>query len=206
MVKKYLIFDMDWTLIESMENSMKIVLKYLKTIEWIDMQKAEYIFKTTLWMALKSQLILIFDWSLKIDIDNITDKIFLLLEKNNDDFFPWVINEINNLSKQYKLFLTTWNSTKTAIKYLKKWKILNKFELVYWSDKIFKWHRHLNIFKDYSNDEKFFQNSIYIWDWAADRLFAKEAWIDFIHIWNDWIDKYEIEFTKDIAKILQNFN
>ena len=61
---------------------------------------------------------------------------------------------------------------------------------------------HLNIFKEYSKDKVFFKNSIYVWDGHSDRIFAKEAWIDFIHIWNNKKDKYEIKSVKDIDNIL----
>ena len=207
MQKKYLIFDLDWTLIESMNDTLKIVINYLDKIPNIDIEKVKYVLETTPWMSLQNQLEIIFEWKNQINIEKIKNEIYKdILDNNDDDFFEWVISKIKELSKKHKLFLTTWNSTKTAIKYLTKWTIIDCFELIYWSDKILKWMDHLNIFKDYSKDKDFFEKSIYTWDWNMDRIFAKEAWIDFIHIWNDKTDKYEINSVKNIDSILILFN
>jgi len=205
-MKKYIIFDLDWTLIESMSDTVKIILKYLSNIPKTDIAKAKYIFSTTPWMALKNQIKLVYEWEDHTNSDNITWEIYKILLDHDACFFEWVIDKINELNKNYKLFLTTWNSTQVAIKHLKKWWIINHFELIYWSDKILKWMDHLNIFKNYSNDENFFSKSIYVWDGKSDRLFANEAWIDFIHIWNEKIDKYEIKSVKEINTILDNLN
>jgi len=204
-MKKYIIFDLDWTLIQSMSDAVKIILNHLSKIPGIDLEKAKYIFKTTPWTALKTQIEYIFEWDKNINTDKITKEIYKTLLNYDADFFNWVPEKIKELCKKYKLFLTTWNSTKVAIKHLKKWWIIDCFELIYWSDKILKWIEHLNIFKEYSKDKVFFKNSIYVWDGQSDRIFAKEAWIDFIHIWNNKKDKYEIKSVKDIDKILINF-
>jgi len=206
MIKKHLIFDLDWTLIESMSDTIKIALNYLKKIANTDIQKAEYILNTSWGMSLREQLVIIYDWVDNINIDEIKNWIYNILFKNEAAFFVWIPEKIIELSKNYKLFLTTWNSTPTAIKYLTNWWIIDCFELIYWSDKILKWMEHLNIFKEYSNDSMFFEKSVYIWDWTPDRMFAKQAWIDFIHIWNDKIDKYEIESVIEIDSILEKLN
>jgi len=201
-MKKYIIFDLDWTLIQSMSNAVKIILEYLSKIPKVDLEKAKYIFKTTPWTALKTQIEYIFEWNKNINTNIITKEIYENLLNYDADFFEWIPKKIKELCKKYKLFLTTWNSTKVAIKHLKKWWIIDCFELIYWSDKILKWIEHLNIFKEYSKDKDFFKNSIYVWDGHSDRIFAKEAWIDFIHIWNNKKDKYEIKSVKNIDNIL----
>lgn len=204
-MKKYIIFDLDWTLIQSMENAVKIILDYLKNIKETDLEKAKYVFKTTPWMALKNQVKLIYNDEENIDYEKIVEEIYNNLLNYDADFFNWVPEKIMELKEKYKLFLTTWNSTQVAIKHLSKWKILECFELVYWSDKVLKWMDHLNIFKEYSDDKDFFKNSVYVWDWQSDRIFAKQAWIDFIHIWNEKIDEYEINSVVEIDKILDIF-
>lgn len=204
MKKEYLIFDFDWTLVESMWDTVKIIKEFLSDIEWTDIELVDYIFKTTPWMALQKQIEIIYKNNNTINHKNITLEIYEKLLKYDADFFDWVIDIIKELSKEYKLFLTTWNSTKVAEKHLVKWWIKDCFELIYWSDNILKWKDHLEIFKDYSCDEYFYQKSYYIWDGNSDRLFANEAWIDFIHIWNEWIDKYEIKSVKDINNIINN--
>ena len=199
---KYIIFDLDWTLIESMDNAVKTILEYLETIPETDMGKAKYVFQTTPGTALKNQIKMIFDWIDNIDSDFITKEIYKDLLAHDADFFEWIPEKIIELKDDYKLFLTTWNSTEVARKHLIKWWIINYFELIYWSDVILKWMEHLNIFKEYSMDNDFFKNSVYVWDWQSDRIFAKQAWIDFIHIWDENIDEYEIKTVKDINNIL----
>jgi len=205
MKKEYLIFDLDWTLIESMSDTVKIITNYLKQIPNTDFEKVRYVFSTTPWMALKKQIELIYNWYNDIDSEKITLEIYEQLLKQDANFFEWIIEKIKELSNNYKLFLTTWNSTEVAIKYLTEWWIKDKFELIYWSDKILKWKDHLEIFKEYSLDKDFYRKSFYIWDWNSDREFAKSCNIDFIHVWNSKIYKYEIDSVKDIDIILSNY-
>ena len=200
---KYIIFDLDWTLIESMSDTVKLIINHLKQIPETDIEKAEYVFSTTAWMPLRKQIELIFKWFDAIDTDKITSDIYTSLLWHDADFFEWATEKIMELKDNYKLFLTTWNSTQVANNHLKKWWIIEHFELIYWSDVILKWMEHLNLFKEYSWDNDFFKKSIYVWDWQSDRLYAKQAWIDFIHIWNQKIDKYEIKSVKDIDDILK---
>lgn len=203
MKKEYLIFDLDWTLVESMTDAVRIITEYLEKIPNTDPEKVKYVFSTTPWMALKNQIKLVYKWVSWVDIEEVTIAIYENLLRHDADFFDWVPEKIHELSKSYKLFLTTWNSTKVALKHLEKWWIKELFELIYWSDKILKWSEHLNIFKEYSNDENFFNKSFYIWDGQSDRIFAKEAWIDFIHIWDSKIDEFEILSVANINDILK---
>jgi len=52
-------------------------------------------------------------------------------------------------------------------------------------------------------EKNFFEKSIYIWDWDADRYFAGIFDIDFIHIWNEWKDEYEIKSVAEIDWALE---
>lgn len=201
-MKKYIIFDLDWTLIESMNDTVKTILTYLKKIPNTDIEKAKYVFKTTAWMPLKKQIEIIYEKEKNIDSSKVTKDIYKSLIKHDANFFEWIPEKITELKNNYKLFLTTWNSTEIARKYLIKWWIINYFELIYWSDIILKWMEHLNLFKEYSKDKDFLKNSIYVWDWQSDRLYASQAWIDFIHIGNEKQDKFEIESVVQIDKIL----
>jgi phosphoglycolate phosphatase-like HAD superfamily hydrolase len=201
-MKKYLIFDLDWTLIESQWSIFNLLEDFFKKNFPELKEKAMYIFKMWKWRPLFDQLEDIFEDKEKAEIYK---KIIYnnLNEKIKWSFFFKIPEKIKELSKKYKLFLTTWNSTTFAKNTLKKWNILDCFELVYWSDKILKWEEHLELFKEYSWDENFYEKSFYIWDWNADREFAKQKNIDFIHIWNDNIDKYEIESVVNIDDILK---
>jgi hypothetical protein len=48
--------------------------------------------------------------------------------------------------------------------------------------------------------------SVFIWDGQRDREIAKSRNIDFIHIWSNWDDKYEIKSVDEISKILKKLD
>lgn len=210
-MKKYLIFDLDWTLIKSNKMWLENVLHYIKKYDNNYLEKARYIFTTTPWMPLIEQLKLVFDEKIDFNLDNakkLTKKIYKRIRKKQDEveYFKWVPEKIREISKNYKLFLTTWNSTKFAKEILETWDIKDCFELIYWSNEIKKWSQHLSIFKNYSEDENFFANSIYFWDWEMDKIFAKEAWIDFVRIWDFKEENHVLDSVAKIDKILKLFN
>ena len=209
MKKKYLIFDLDWTLVNSQSWLVDLIINSIKNHTEMPEDEMRYLFKTTAWTPLEKQISDIF-WCKKKWKEfwkKVYNEILIHSQSNPAHFFDWVIDKIKELSGKYKLFLTTWNHTKFAKEVLDKWGVLNLFEGVYWSDIIFKWEAHLNIFKEkmeLENWEKnFFEKSIYIWDWDADRYFAGIFDIDFIHIWNEWKDEYEIKSVAEIDWALE---
>lgn len=207
-MKKYLIFDLDWTLIKSMWESVNTVVNYLNENYGIEKECAKYYINSTAWKPLLNQVEYIFKWSWKeewVDFKKVTNNLYTELEKLESWFFEWVAEKIKDLSESYKLYLTTWNSTKVAEKHLKEVWIYDMFEIVFGSDIILKWDPHINAFIKDSADKDFIKKTIYIWDWSQDRIISENFWIDFIHIWNEWKDKYEIESVKDIEEILKNF-
>lgn len=206
MYKKYLIFDLDWTLIKSMTWTVSIIWTYLNNLfNDLSINNITDLINNTAWSPLLVQLKEILKDKQWIDIKKICHEIYEELWKHDSDFFPWIPEKINELSKNYKLFLTTWNSTFVANKFLVKWWIKSNFEVILWSDDILKWNQHLEYFKDFTKDEDFYKKSFYIWDWNSDRNFAKEKEIDFIHIWNDKTDKYEIQSVAEINNILNYY-
>lgn len=200
MKKQYLIFDMDWTLVQSMDSSMEIIYDYIKNIDGDLLDKARYVFENSFWSPLIRQIEDIF-WQ-EYDSQKITDEIYDKLINIRTEFFPGVIEKIKELSKSYTIFLTTWNSTKVALKHLEEWWIKDNFAMILWSDKLLKGREHIEEFITYSHDENFSKKVVYTWDWEWDKLFAREFWIDFIRIWKKWLDKYEIDSVADIDKIL----
>lgn len=206
-MKKYLIFDLDWTLIKSNEIWLKNILHFIKKIDENYLEKANYIFSTTPWMPLFEQLKIVFedkeDFGEK-ELKKLTKKIYRRFREKQDkiEFFKWVPKIIKELSKNYKLFLTTWNSTKFAKEILKSVDIKGCFDLIYWSDKIKKWFQHLSIFKNYSEDKDFFSKSLYFWDWEMDKIFASEFWIDFVRIGDFEEENYVLDSVANIDKIL----
>ena len=205
-MKKYIIFDLDWTLIESMQDTLKIVFDELEKIPWTDMELARYVFTQTMWKPLKKQLELVYTNKTNEEIEKITNQIYKRLSSQQPQFFPWTIQTVKKLCKDYKLFLSTWNSTDFAIKTLEKWWIKDCFEVILWSDKILKWPDHLEYFKNYTNDEDFYKKAIYVGDGNSDREFAKWKNITFVHIGNDGKDEYEIREVGELIGILKEID
>jgi phosphoglycolate phosphatase-like HAD superfamily hydrolase len=167
------------------------------------LESSDYVFATTAGTPFVKQLEMIFgEWHEKIPFfkDTIYD---ILLNDCEHEFFEGVPEKIQDLSQSYTLFLTTWNSTAFAIKTFQKGNILNCFAKVLGSELILKWKDHLQLFAQYSGDEEFYKNAVYIGDGPADRLFAQEAGIDFIHIGNEKKDRYEITTVADIEWVLE---
>lgn len=206
-MKKYLVFDLDWTLIESQSKLMKIVINYLVKNFSVDEEKIKYIASTTRWTWLPKQIEL-FLWVSENDSKKIANEIYEEINKNwTSNFFDWVPEKISELSKNYKLFLSTWNSTKFAEENLKKWWIYNCFEYILWSENISKSEEHIKFFKENFLIEDFEENAVFIWDWEKDREIAKICKMEFIHIdenlENKFWDKYEIKSVALIDEILK---
>ena len=96
------------------------------------------------------------------------------------------MEKILELKDRYKLYLSTWSSTKITNEILEKSWIQKYFEVILWSDEIPKSEMHLDMFMEQSGDKDFFNNSISIWDWINDEIFAKNKNIEFIKIWNEF--------------------
>ena len=183
----YIIFDLDWTLINSTHKIIDIIEDYFLDNHPDLYDTARYFVENSYWMSLQEMLQNIFKDNKKAEKE--TKKIYKLLWALRDKvkFFPWIQEKIKELNKNwYKLFLTTGSSTKFAKQTLKDWEIKKYFEKIIWSDDILKWKAHLEIFKKLSNDENFYKKSIYLWDWEMDKIFASEQNIDFIRVWSRW--------------------
>lgn len=201
MKKDYLIFDMDWTLVHSMDNTMEIIYNYIKEIDEELLDKSRYIFENSFGQPLIKQITEIF-WE-GYDAKKITDELYDKISNLETEFFPGVIEKIHELSTNYTLFLTTGNSTPTAIKHLEEAWIKDNFAIILGSDKLLKGREHIEEFIKYSRDENFCQKAVYTWDWEWDKLFAWEFWIDFIRIGKFRKDKYEINSVVEIDDILR---
>ncbi len=203
MKKKYLIFDLDWTLINSPGRIVDEILDFVKEVDPEYYDRTRYILSRTFWLSLKEIFRMIFEDQKKVE--DYSHEIYNRLDKLRGKlkFFPGVIKKIKELSKNYKLFLSTWSSTDFAESSLEEWWIKDFFELIYWSEKIMKWSKHLEAFAEYSWDDNFFAKSVYIWDGDMDRVFAEKHNIDFVFIWNKGIDRYEIESVTEIDEVLK---
>lgn len=126
----------------------------------------------------------------KITIDNMNKYLIFDLDwtliDQNKKFYPNLVKKIKELSKNYKLFLTTNSSAETAIKLLKDKGIYENFEYILGWDNLKKSKEHIIYFKDLSLDENFKKYAVYFWDSELDENIAKEAEIKFILVknWN----------------------
>ena len=205
-MKKYIVFDLDWTLIDSHTDIKNNIMNYIKEKEPDFYDKLRYLIDFDKIATLKHLLLEVFENEEKAlkHTKEIYKHINTLRWKTI--FYKWIPEKIKELSKKYKLFLSTWSSTEFAEKTLEKWWIYKNFELIYWSDFILKWEEHLEIFADYSNDKNFYSNTISVWDWDMDKYFASQKNIDFIRIWQKWdLNEKRINSVSEIDKILSNF-
>lgn len=206
-MKKYLIFDLDGTLVQSAQQIDKIIYNYIQ--ENLDpelMEHARYLIKNNQGMS-------IYEWiEILLECDKQTakfhwDKIYKEINKVTDeiDFFEWIPEKIQELSKKYTLFLSTWNSDKFAKKILKQWEIYDCFEKIMWSSFIPKSPQHIKNFIEHTNDEDFIDSAVFIWDGQMDEAIAQFYWMDFIHISPFKENKFQIKSVNQIDDILDYF-
>lgn len=208
-MKKYIIFDLDWTLLKSEKKLTKIIFEYLNKKYDFTEDEYFYFFSRSQWTWLDIQLQQFLNISEEKSKKE-ANEIYNLIDKNSQNikFFDSIPEKILELSKNYKLFLSTWSSTKFAEEILKKWWIYDYFEYILWSENISKSSEHIKIFKEISLDPEFEKFAIFVWDWTKDREIAKENSIDFIHIdeklENRFSDKYEIKSVAFLSNILNS--
>lgn len=207
-MKKYLIFDLDGTLIQSSNQISEIIYKYIaENIDPELLDTARYIIESNQWISLKEWFTILLDWdkeSANFHSNIIYTKINNI--KDNIIYFEWIVEKIHKLSNKYRLFLSTWNSDIFANDILKKWWILSCFDKVLWSSNILKSPLHIDEFINCTWDENFCDKAIFIWDGQRDQEIAEAMNIEFIHISNTWKNKYEIQSVVDIDSILDEIN
>ena len=209
-MKQYIIFDLDGTLIQSTESSFEIQYNILKKyIPDLERDYLKYYFNQTAGTALEEQLDTLCKNKLEsTEIKKITDEIYEAIIEHRDEvsFFPWVETMLQNLHSEYKFFLSTWNSDQYAQKILSEAGLDSYFEKILGSSIVHKSVEHIKIFSEIACDDEFAQKAIYIWDGNTDRDIAQSAWIDFIKVWEEWIDSYEVDHTTDAMDIITQLN
>ncbi len=192
MQKKYIIFDLDWTLISSNQNITNLIFQYFKENEPDYYDKVRYSLDFNQISNIQELLIEVY-WKNHCNTKHTDIYNFLDEHNHKNDFIPWTIEKIKQLKSKYKLYLSTGSSTKFANEILELWWVKQYFEIIQWSDIIPKSEVHLDIFEEHSNDKEFFKKSISIWDSMRDELFAKNRKIDFIKIWEEYKSISEIK-------------
>lgn len=184
-MKKYIIFDLDWTLISSHSNIKDIIFQYFKEKQPDYYDKVRYSLDFNKISNIQDLLKKVY-WD--INVWERHTEIYRFLDEHNlkNDYIEWTIEKILELKENYSFYLSTWSSTNFAEQILEKWWIRQYFELIIWSNEIPKSEEHLDIFMEHSGDEDFFKLAISIWDSPRDELFAKERNIDFIKIGEEY--------------------
>jgi len=196
-MKKYIIFDLDGTLIYSEVQINKIILEYIENNLWEDyLDSTRYFLNNMKWGTLK--YLFEYLWINNEENKKHSDILFEKLKQiKNIEFIEWTIEKIKELKNNwFMLFLSTGNSTDFANKILKDANIDILFEKIMWSDIIPKSNEHIEIFKEIAWDENFYKNSVSVWDWQKEEQIAKEKNIDFVHIWDTYKSIAQIDFKK----------
>lgn len=182
---KYLVFDLDGTLIRSQGRVSSLVAEILEERFWVEKEATRYYFHTTRGKALTPQLIEYLQISPE-EAQKLAEELYALIRQSSlGDFFPGVVEMIKKLSQDFRLFLSTGNSSAFALGNLEVWGILDCFEAVMGSESVAKWSEHLDYFVEVTGDEDFRKFAVLIWDGEYDAWIAKEAGMPFIHIEED---------------------
>lgn len=205
-MKRYLILDLDGTLIDSEGTLEKEILREFEVHkpEYVDAVK--YIWKSANGMWYREFLEKIF--TQKDDIDFMEQRIVALLEKHKEwfSFFPEAIETLHALSLNYILFLSTWSYTQFATQVLKKWWVEHLFAHIQWSETHSKSLKHIEIFKDITMDPDFETYALSVWDGPVEKNVALESGIDFIQIGIHGTHTHEIENIIHLPNYLRKFS
>lgn len=202
---KYLIFDLDGTLIRSQGRVSSLVAKFFEERFWLDVEATRYYFHSTRGKALISQI----REYLQVGEEaarKLSEEIYhLILQTKKGEFFPGVVEKIKELSQNFVLFLSTGNSTAFARENLQEWGILDCFEAIIGSDILIKGIEHLQVFSEKVWDPAFLQKAVFVWDGENDRDIAQQAGIPFIHIEEEKCSfgvRYCISTVAEISEVL----
>ena len=132
----------------------------------------------------KKYIIFDFDWT--------------LVDSSTKEFFEWVIEMIEEFSKNYTMFISSRSSEEILREKLKKAWIYEYFDVVFWSSVLEKWPKHIETFKLLTADDDFENKAIFVWDWEIDRDLAEKTWLIFIKVWKENKDYYEINKITDL--------
>lgn len=207
-MKKYLIFDLDWTLIQSNNYIDTLIYKYIWENIWEEyIDHAKYIIQNNQWMSIKEWFSILLEWNQEL-INKHSQEVTKQINNIswNVVFFPNVVEKIKELSKKYTLFISTWNSDEFALEVLSSVWIDKYFDKILWSSYILKSSQHIDELISYTWDLSLPEKSIFIWDGQRDKQIALSKNIDFIHIWTCWKEKHQIETVDNIDSMLKKLD
>lgn len=207
-MKKYIIFDMDGTLIESSSTNLPLMYKHLKKyIPDLEYDYFVYYNIQTTGTATREQIRVLWKNTLSESaVNKIADEIYAMIIEKRDKhpFFDGVVEMIKSLHQDYTLFLSTGNSDEYAQKKMADAWINVCFNKILGSSIVFKGPDHIKMFKDTTADQDFEKYAVYLGDGNTDREIAQSHNIDFIKIWKSGIDTYEVDNTIEALKIIKS--
>lgn len=205
-MKRYIILDLDGTLIDSEWVLEKEILKEFQTHRPDYVDKVRYFWNTLNGMGYRDFLTRIFENS--EDIIFMEEKIKRVIEecKSNFTFFPWAVDTVRLLSLNYTLFLSTGNYTENAVEILKNAGIHGLFAHIQWSEIFSKSPLHISIFKDMAMDPDFEKYTLSVGDGDVEKSVAETCKIDFIQVWVDAKHMHKIPTISELPKYLANFS
>ena len=119
-MKKYIIFDLDGTLIDSNQIIDQTIIKEIgKKFPHLKNKITHILGEKNAGNSLKNTLDIVFEGE-KIDTEKLAHKIYkkIFAQHKKIHFLPGVLKKIKKLSKQYTLFLSTGSATDFAEKML----------------------------------------------------------------------------------------
>ncbi len=204
-MKKYIIFDLDWTLISSIWNIQEKILKKSKEFfpNFSEDEIKYFLFKTN-WASMRKYVENFFENKNSPEIEKIEKELHLLTNKEREkiNFEEWVVDMVKRLSKDFTLFLSTWAKEEFAIEALEKWWLTEYFKAIRWSDFSSK-EEHVLEFSILTEDLNFFKKCFSVWDWFVEEEAAKKYSIDFIKIWENWKSEFEVGHILEVEKVVK---
>lgn len=204
---KYLVFDLDGTLIRSQGRVSSLIAEFLEKKFGLDQEATRYYFHSMRGKALLPQLIEYVQIS-EQEAQILSEELYALIRQSpQGEFFPGVIEVIKQLSQNFRLFLSTGNSEAFALGNLEAWGILHCFDAVKGSDVLQKGVEHIHYFIQETGDADFAKYAVWIWDGEYDAQIAHEANMPFIHIEEEgkcsFGESYCVKSVAEILPVLQ---
>ncbi|PID87665.1 hypothetical protein CSB07_00235 [Candidatus Gracilibacteria bacterium] len=182
MKKSYIIFDLNGTIIDTVEKMYQIIINEINSKTSFNKEEIVNILNKNNGKGIKDILAILLPNLPKSELIEIEKNILNLSLRSLDKsiFRKGIISLIEEMSIRYKLFLSSGNHIDYVNNVLDLGGIKGCFTKVLGSQEITKSEKHLEIFKKIVKDEDFYSKSIYIGDGKTDELNAKKKGIDFI--------------------------
>lgn len=188
-MKKYIIFDLDGTLLKPHKVDIyELLLEEINKISPEKYVQAQGLIKNNYGIRAK-KLLEMLDFPTS-QVETIMNYLIGVVEwlKETWEFFPEVQEVIETLSSQFTLILSTVSSDEYAHFILEKYALHQNFGLILGSTHIQKWDDHIMRMREFLAQDDFTTQTIFIGDSDHDASIAEKHEIDFIRVPNG-VDK-----------------